>query len=112
MMLLAIPTSHHLPSSSRLTLLALVAWLHKNTGVMPCCPMLHCCYATWAPLLQNGSNMSQRLPEGRRISDARALQAGGFVAEGRVNGSLNLSRALGDHEYKQARVHSIRLTTK
>ena len=29
-------------------------------------------------------------------------QAGGFVAEGRVNGSLNLSRALGDHEYKQA----------
>ena len=29
------------------------------------------------------------------------VQAGGFVAEGRVNGSLNLSRAVGDHEYKQ-----------
>lgn len=29
------------------------------------------------------------------------MQAGGFVAEGRVNGSLNLSRAVGDHEYKQ-----------
>ena len=31
------------------------------------------------------------------------LQAGGFVADGRVNGSLNLSRALGDLEYKQAK---------
>ena len=28
-------------------------------------------------------------------------QAGGFVAEGRINGSLNLSRALGDCDYKQ-----------
>lgn len=32
---------------------------------------------------------------------ARILKAGGFVADGRVNGSLNLSRALGDMEYKQ-----------
>lgn len=31
------------------------------------------------------------------------VQAGGFVAEGRINGSLNLSRALGDMEYKQSR---------
>ena len=31
------------------------------------------------------------------------LQAGGFVADGRVNGSLNLSRALGDLEYKQTK---------
>lgn len=31
------------------------------------------------------------------------LQAGGFVADGRVNGSLNLSRALGDMEYKQTK---------
>ena len=31
------------------------------------------------------------------------FQAGGFIAEGRVNGSLNLSRALGDMEYKQVR---------
>lgn len=29
------------------------------------------------------------------------LQAGGFITEGRVNGSLNLSRALGDMDYKQ-----------
>ena len=32
---------------------------------------------------------------------ARFAQAGGFVAEGRINGSLNLSRALGDMDYKQ-----------
>ena len=32
----------------------------------------------------------------------RVGQAGGFVADGRVNGSLNLSRALGDMEYKQS----------
>lgn len=31
-----------------------------------------------------------------------APQAGGFVTDGRVNGSLNLSRALGDMEYKQS----------
>lgn len=33
----------------------------------------------------------------------RIIKAGGFVADGRVNGSLNLSRALGDMEYKQNR---------
>lgn len=36
-----------------------------------------------------------------RASDS--MQAGGFIAEGRVNGSLNLSRALGDMEYKQSK---------
>jgi serine/threonine protein phosphatase PrpC len=30
------------------------------------------------------------------------LQAGGFIAEGRVNGSLNLSRAFGDMEFKRS----------
>ena len=30
----------------------------------------------------------------------RITQAGGFVTDGRVNGNLNLSRALGDLEYK------------
>ena len=33
----------------------------------------------------------------------RIVKAGGFVADGRVNGSLNLSRALGDLEYKQTK---------
>jgi len=37
-----------------------------------------------------------------KLSDSCGRQAGGYVAEGRVNGSLNLSRALGDMEYKQA----------
>lgn len=31
---------------------------------------------------------------------ARIMAAGGFVEENRVNGSLNLSRSLGDFEYK------------
>lgn len=30
-----------------------------------------------------------------------SLQAGGYVTEGRVNGSLNLSRAFGDMEFKR-----------
>lgn len=30
----------------------------------------------------------------------RIKAGGGFVAEGRVNGNLNLSRAMGDFEYK------------
>ncbi|CAD7703798.1 unnamed protein product [Ostreobium quekettii] len=37
------------------------------------------------------------------IEDERIRKAGGFVADGRVNGSLNLSRALGDMEYKKAK---------
>jgi protein phosphatase 1G len=31
----------------------------------------------------------------------RIEKAGGFVSDGRVNGNLNLSRALGDLEYKK-----------
>jgi serine/threonine protein phosphatase PrpC len=33
----------------------------------------------------------------------RITKAGGFIADGRVNGSLNLSRALGDMEYKRTK---------
>ena len=32
---------------------------------------------------------------------ARIKKAGGFISDGRVNGNLNLSRALGDLEYKR-----------
>lgn len=35
------------------------------------------------------------------LEKKRILEAGGFVTEGRVNANLNLSRALGDLEYKQ-----------
>jgi len=33
----------------------------------------------------------------------RIRSAGGAVIDGRVNGNLNLSRALGDHEYKASK---------
>ena len=39
---------------------------------------------------------------------ARIMNAGGFVQEGRVNGSLALSRAIGDLEYKQSKNLSAR----
>ena len=32
---------------------------------------------------------------------SRIAAAGGYVIDGRVNGNLNLSRALGDMEYKK-----------
>ena len=32
---------------------------------------------------------------------ARITKAGGFVSDGRINGNLNLSRAIGDMEYKK-----------
>lgn len=35
------------------------------------------------------------------LEKKRIMEAGGFVTEGRVNANLNLSRALGDLEYKQ-----------
>lgn len=31
----------------------------------------------------------------------RVTNAGGFVSDGRINGNLNLSRAIGDLEYKR-----------
>ena len=31
----------------------------------------------------------------------RITRANGFISEGRVNGNLNLSRAIGDLEYKK-----------
>lgn len=37
-------------------------------------------------------------PENRRIT-----RAGGYVVDGRINGSLNLSRAIGDLEYKESK---------
>ena len=31
----------------------------------------------------------------------RVKKAGGYITDGRINGNLNLSRALGDLEYKK-----------
>jgi len=31
----------------------------------------------------------------------RVYKGGGFISEGRINGNLNLSRAIGDLEYKK-----------
>jgi hypothetical protein len=31
----------------------------------------------------------------------RVRKAGGYISEGRINGNLNLSRAIGDLEYKK-----------
>jgi len=36
-----------------------------------------------------------------QIEYDRITNAGGFVSEGRVDGNLNLSRCLGDFEYKK-----------
>ena len=35
------------------------------------------------------------------IERTRIINAGGFISMGRVNGNLNLSRAIGDLEYKK-----------
>jgi len=35
------------------------------------------------------------------IEKARIEKAGGYISDGRINGNLNLSRALGDLEYKK-----------
>lgn len=46
-------------------------------------------------------NLSEDHKPDNEMEKARITRAGGFIVEGRVNGNLNLSRALGDLEYKK-----------
>lgn len=46
-------------------------------------------------------NLSRDHKPGLEIERDRILKAGGFIHAGRVNGSLNLTRAIGDMEFKQ-----------
>ena len=48
----------------------------------------------------NAFAMSEDHKPDNELEKKRIMEAGGFVTEGRVNGNLNLSRALGDMEYK------------
>lgn len=46
-------------------------------------------------------NLSRDHKPGLEVERERILKAGGFIHAGRVNGSLNLTRAIGDMEFKQ-----------
>ncbi|KAL8195768.1 hypothetical protein R6Q57_025521 [Mikania cordata] len=46
-------------------------------------------------------NLSRDHKPGLEVERERIVRAGGFIHAGRVNGSLNLTRAIGDIEFKQ-----------
>ncbi|KAL7150670.1 hypothetical protein ABFS83_05G129800 [Erythranthe nasuta] len=49
-------------------------------------------------------NLSMDHKPDLEVERERILKAGGFIHAGRVNGSLNLSRAIGDMEFKQNKI--------
>ncbi|CAN1816382.1 Probable protein phosphatase 2C 60 [Linum perenne] len=53
----------------------------------------------WA--LEEAYNLSRDHKPDLEAEKERILKAGGFIHAGRVNGSLNLARAIGDMEFKQ-----------
>ncbi|KAL3360496.1 hypothetical protein AABB24_013758 [Solanum stoloniferum] len=53
----------------------------------------------WA--FEEAYNLSRDHKPDLEIERERILKAGGFIHAGRVNGSLNLARAIGDMEFKQ-----------
>ena len=56
-----------------------------------------CCLSNNGKLVR----MSKDHKPDNEIEKQRITEAGGFISEGRVNANLNLSRALGDLEYKK-----------
>ncbi|KAG4198949.1 hypothetical protein ERO13_A05G117800v2 [Gossypium hirsutum] len=53
----------------------------------------------WPP--EEAYNLSKDHKPDLELEKDRILKAGGFIQVGRVNGSLNLARAIGDAEFKQ-----------
>lgn len=51
--------------------------------------------------------MSEDHKPDNELEKKRITDAGGYVVEGRVSGNLNLSRALGDLEYKSNKTRSV-----
>lgn len=73
-----------------------------------------CCLDQWAQLIFHNSRMfgsakshlqAQNLTKDHKpdleVEKYRILKAGGFIQFGRVNGCLNLTRAIGDIEFKE-----------
>lgn len=52
-------------------------------------------------LLEKAYNLSRDHKPDLEAEKERIIKAGGFIHAGRVNGSLNLARAIGDMEFKQ-----------
>lgn len=56
-----------------------------------------CCISSAGKLVKMSKDHKPDDP----MEKQRITEAGGYVTDGRVNGNLNLSRALGDLEYKK-----------
>ena len=74
-----------------------VVLIHKN--------ILYCANAGDSRCILYSKNQVVHLSKDHKPDDdiekRRITKAGGFISMGRVNGNLNLSRALGDQEYKK-----------
>eukprot|EP01016_Furgasonia_blochmanni_P013105 TRINITY_DN1662_c0_g4_i2.p1 TRINITY_DN1662_c0_g4~~TRINITY_DN1662_c0_g4_i2.p1 ORF type:complete len:301 (-),score=80.12 TRINITY_DN1662_c0_g4_i2:66-968(-) len=74
-----------------------VALLHQNTLYVANAGDSRCVLSSKGQAIAMSYDHKPENDEERR----RIINAGGYVTEGRVNGNLNLSRAIGDLEYKK-----------